>query len=76
VRHIACRCWLGLTLSSPLLLVRSDKRRKEFSRRRPYYEAQDVDFINERNRVFNKKLKRHFDKYTTDIRTNLERGTA
>jgi cyclophilin family peptidyl-prolyl cis-trans isomerase len=40
------------------------ERRAKFSRRRPVYEGQDVDHINERNRVFNKKLKRAFDKYT------------
>ncbi len=27
-------------------------------------------------RVFNKKLARSFDKYTVEIRQNLERGTA
>ncbi len=35
-----------------------------------------VDYINERNRVYNRKLDRYFDRYTTDIRANLERGTA
>jgi len=52
------------------------KKRKEFSRRRPYYEDADVDFINERNRVFNKKIGRFYDPYTAEIKANLERGTA
>lgn len=57
-------------------LEESADRRSKFSRRRPVHEGQDIDSINERNRVFNKKIKRAFDKYTTEIRGNLERGTA
>ncbi|KAJ8598357.1 hypothetical protein CTAYLR_003023 [Chrysophaeum taylorii] len=52
------------------------KRRAAFSRRRPDVSEADVDFINDRNKHFNKKIKRAFDKYTTEIRQNLERGTA
>ena len=55
--------------------LREDKR-KEFSRRRRYDETQEVDFINERNQRFNKKIARAFDPYTKDIKQNLERGTA
>jgi pre-mRNA-splicing factor SYF2 len=36
----------------------------------------DVNFINDRNNQFNKKIARNFDKYTAEIRHNLERGTA
>ncbi|CAK4627557.1 hypothetical protein LEN26_011657 [Aphanomyces euteiches] len=50
--------------------------RKKFSRRRQHYDSEDVDYINNRNRVFNKKISRAFDKYTVEIRQNLERGTA
>ncbi|KDO33625.1 hypothetical protein SPRG_01603 [Saprolegnia parasitica CBS 223.65] len=50
--------------------------RQKFSRRRQHREGEDVDFINERNRVFNKKISRAFDKYTVEIKQNLERGTA
>lgn len=56
--------------------VCSQKRRQKFSRRRSTHTDADIDFINERNRVFNKKIKRAFDKYTVEIRNNLERGTA
>lgn len=52
-----------------------DKRSK-YSRRRMYDEDADVDFINERNSKFNKKLERFYGKYTQDIKQNLERGTA
>jgi len=52
------------------------ERRSKFSRRRPFREDAAVDYINERNRVFNLKVKRHYEKYTAEIRANLERGTA
>lgn len=52
------------------------ERRKKFSRRRMDIEASDVDYINDKNESFNKKIKRAFDKYTVEIRQNLERGTA
>lgn len=50
--------------------------RKKFSRRRQHYEDKDVDYINDRNLHFNKKIARAFDKYTVEIRQNIERGTA
>nr|ODN85554.1 pre-mRNA-splicing factor SYF2 [Cryptococcus depauperatus CBS 7841] len=37
---------------------------------------EEVNYINERNKVFNKKISRYFDKYTKEIRANFERGTA
>lgn len=52
------------------------KARKNFSRRRQHYEGKDVDYINDRNKHFNEKISRAFDKYTVEIRQNLERGTA
>jgi hypothetical protein len=53
-----------------------EEARKNFSKRRMNFESSDVDYINDRNAVYNKKLKRAFDKYTVEIRQNLERGTA
>ncbi|KKY14616.1 putative pre-mrna-splicing factor syf2 [Phaeomoniella chlamydospora] len=38
--------------------------------------AGDVTFINDKNKVFNQKLRRFYDKYTKDIRDSFERGTA
>lgn len=52
------------------------EKRKKFSRRRPFYEDMDVSFINERNRVYNSKLQRNFKEYASEIKNNLERGTA
>ena len=51
-------------------------KRKKFQRRRTYYQDADVSYINKRNMVFNKKVERAYGKYTTQIRMNLERGTA
>lgn len=35
----------------------------------------DITYINEKNKQFNQKLARFYDKYTTDIRDSFERGT-
>jgi len=51
-------------------------RRSNWSRRRTFNEDADVTYINRRNEVFNKKIGRAFDGYTSEIRANLERGTA
>jgi len=52
-----------------------DKRSK-YSRRRRFDDDADIDYINERNMKFNKKLERFYGQYTTEIKQNLERGTA
>ena len=36
----------------------------------------DVTYINDKNKVFNQKLRRFYDRYTRDIRESFERGTA
>ena len=50
--------------------------REKFSRRRAFNEEEDVSYINERNRMFNKKAMRAYEPYTLEIRQNIERGTA
>lgn len=52
-----------------------EKKREKYSRRRNDFNT-SVGGINDKNEVFNKKIKRSFDKYTVEIRQNLERGTA
>ncbi|PPQ92183.1 hypothetical protein CVT25_008957 [Psilocybe cyanescens] len=52
-----------------------DKKGK-FSRKRLNEEEGDITYINEHNRVFNKKIARYYDKYTAEIRASFERGTA
>ena len=64
----------GLNRMSNYVEERQAKR-GEFSRRRMNIDT-GTDYINERNEHFNKKIKRSFDKYTNEIRQNLERGTA
>lgn len=49
------------------------KKRKE---RRGEQDDGDVTYINEKNKQFNLKLARFYDKYTGDIRESFERGTA
>jgi pre-mRNA-splicing factor SYF2 len=53
-----------------------EAQRKAFSRRRAFRADADVDFINERNQHFNKKLQRAFGVHTAETKANLERGTA
>lgn len=53
------------------------EKRRNFSRKRKEnFDTTTVDYINKQNQVFNKKVARAFDKYTTEIKANLERGTA
>jgi len=49
------------------------KKRKERGREE---NDGDVTYINEKNKQFNLKLARFYDRYTTDIRESFERGTA
>lgn len=40
------------------------------------FESTDINYINKRNKGFNEKIARNYDKHTAEIRQNLERGTA
>jgi cyclophilin family peptidyl-prolyl cis-trans isomerase len=53
---------------------RIEKQKKK--RDRLEYEGEDITSINKRNKHFNKKISRNYDKATADIRQSLERGTA
>ena len=52
------------------------EKRAKYSRRRLHDDDADIDYINERNMKFNKKLERFYGPYTQEIKQNLERGTA
>ncbi|GAA5981537.1 hypothetical protein JCM5350_004622 [Sporobolomyces pararoseus] len=52
-----------------------DKRQKR-SRKRENEDQGDITWINEKNRMFNKKLARYYDDVTKETRDNFERGTA
>lgn len=41
-----------------------------------FNEDEDVNYINERNRIYNKKINRAFGQYASSIKTALERKTA
>ncbi|XP_046674124.1 pre-mRNA-splicing factor SYF2 [Homalodisca vitripennis] len=51
-------------------------KREKYSRRRMHNDDADIDYINERNMKFNEKLERFYGQHTTEIKQNLERGTA
>ena len=53
---------------------RAEKRNNK--KRKIEFDAVDVTSINDRNKRFNQKIGRNFDKHTAEIRQNLERGTA
>ncbi|ORZ40248.1 SYF2 splicing factor-domain-containing protein [Catenaria anguillulae PL171] len=46
------------------------------SRRRMFNPDEDVSYINDKNRKFNERAGRAYDKYTQEIKESLERGTA
>ncbi len=68
-----CNYWSTLAV---LIIFQKVTKREKFSRRRTFDEGADVDYINERNMKFNRKLERFYGEYTKDIKDNLERGTA
>ncbi|UYV67720.1 SYF2 [Cordylochernes scorpioides] len=51
-------------------------KREKYSRRRRFNDDASIDYINERNMKFNKKLERFYGAHTAEIKLNLERGTA
>ncbi|KAJ4459740.1 putative GCIP-interacting family protein [Paratrimastix pyriformis] len=57
-------------------LKKDEENRANYHRRRPTLEDETVDYIHDGNKKFNKKLAKAFDRYTSDIKDNLERGTA
>ena len=52
------------------------ENRSKFSRRRKILEEDEVDYINERNQKYNKKLHRFFGKESKEVKNNMERRTA
>ena len=57
-------------------LAKAEEVRMKKNRKRGGEEQGDVTYINEKNKQFNQKLARFYDKYTSQIRENFERGTA
>ncbi|KAJ6626443.1 Pre-mRNA-splicing factor Syf2, partial [Pseudolycoriella hygida] len=50
-------------------------KRKSFSRRRTHNDDASIDFINEKNARFNKKLERFYGEHTAEIKQHLERAS-
>lgn len=60
-------------------IEKSEKARLEARRKRGIRDEQDqgdVTYINQKNKQFNDKLGRFYNRYTTEIRESFERGTA
>jgi len=55
---------------------RADKSKAKRAAGKLEFEGEEVSAINKRNKKFNEKIGRTYDKYTVEIRQNLERGTA
>ncbi|KAI8055887.1 SYF2 splicing factor-domain-containing protein [Syncephalis plumigaleata] len=52
------------------------EKRAKFSKKRVQRDDEDVTYINDSNKKFNRMVSRAYDKYTSEIQENLERGTA
>lgn len=57
-------------------LRKQKESREAFSRTRTVDPEEEVTYINNRNRIYNLKLQRHFKEHAAEIKANLERGTA
>ncbi|OLL25424.1 Pre-mRNA-splicing factor syf2 [Neolecta irregularis DAH-3] len=55
-------------------IEKGEKQREKNRRKRD--EDGDITYINDRNKKFNERVARHYDKYTKEIRDSFERGTA
>lgn len=63
-------------LVNDLRKAEETRLRKRRERGRGGDDEGDVTFINDKNKQFNQKLARFYNKYTADIRESFERGTA
>ncbi|KAK6023788.1 SYF2 splicing factor [Ostertagia ostertagi] len=56
--------------------VQGQSKRRDYSCRRLFDPDAPIDYINDKNMRFNKKLEKFYGQYTEDIKEDLERGTA
>ncbi|KAK6022046.1 SYF2 splicing factor [Ostertagia ostertagi] len=75
VLHYFCISSVAVFLFANGVASRS-KRREQFHRRRLFDPDAPIDYINDKNMRFNKKLEKFYGQYTEDIKEDLERGTA
>ncbi|GAO50876.1 SYF2 splicing factor family protein [Saitoella complicata NRRL Y-17804] len=57
-------------------LKNEELRREQERAKRAAKGNTDISYINDRNKKFNEKLSRYYDKYTKEIKDAFERGTA
>jgi pre-mRNA-splicing factor SYF2 len=57
-------------------IIHTKKRNAEKRSKRVSKPEENIDFINNSNRLFNKKVSQAYEPYTAEIKQNLERGTA
>lgn len=57
-------------------LSKADAARLKAQVKRGRRAGDDGDYINDRNKVFNQKVSRFYDKYTKEMKDSFERGTA
>ena len=67
---------VNLCITYSFFCIDRIEKREKYSRRRAHHDEADIDYINERNMKFNQKLARFYDPFTSEIKQNLERGTA
>lgn len=63
-------------MQEELAKLREAREKARQKKRRRDADTGEVDYINNANKQFNKKVREEYDKYTVEIRQNLERGTA
>jgi len=51
-------------------------QREKFSRRKKVEDDDEITYINKRNKRFNEKIGRFYDKYTKEIKGNLKDGSS
>ncbi len=56
-------------------LEAQEKTRNE-RRRKRHYESADMNYVNEANKTFVEKAAKHYDKFTAEVSSALERGSA
>uniref|UniRef100_A0A1L8DWV8 Pre-mRNA-splicing factor SYF2 n=1 Tax=Nyssomyia neivai TaxID=330878 RepID=A0A1L8DWV8_9DIPT len=76
LRHLRPRDTAGAIDNMVEHLQKQLDKKKNFSRRRTHNDDADIDYINEKNARFNRKLERFYGEHTVEIKKNLERGTA
>ena len=63
-------------MASELERRASKAEKRKLDRKDMDFGSADIGHINQRNKRFNEKINRNYDRHTAEIKQNLERGTA